>query len=645
MPSEPSSQNQSDLTEQVKADSNASLKVTLGDYRLIRKLGSGGMGTVYEAVHARLEKQVAVKVLASNRLKDADSVARFEREMKAVGKLNHPNIIQAFDAREENGTHFLVLEFIDGADLGEVSKDRGKIPVADACEMIRQAAAGLQNAHEHGLVHRDIKPSNLLLALSRNSDGQVSNAVVKVLDLGLALLSGEGHGEELTSTGQVMGTLDYIAPEQIQDTHKVDIRADLYALGCTLYKLLSGKAPFADSRGAIKKMRAHADLEAPDIKTIRPDIPDGLAEVVHKLLTKSPSERFDTPADLAAALQPYCTGANLAAIGNSLPERDMQTIVLEEGTVDGIIHSGGTETIAKPTVPNDLSSDLSNVSEPSLMLSNDDSPETRVYSPKEKKRSGGRWIGLIAIVLICVPVGYYLISLSFSDSSSDSPEQNKNAAIPPINDSPNFALSFDGLDDHVLVESLSLNDIDLSQPLTIELSAKIRAYRTSNLVSWLGDEWIAVFHSGERWGVGRLRSEKPFLFEGSTPATVDQWTKIAAVWDGTDWTLFIDGTQQTTIGNGFDLEPTSGGLYIGGVPMELLTGHSGGRWFAGDIDEIRISDTIRYPDSTYELTDRFTTDKNTLLLFHFDEQAGDTVKDSSGNGNNGTIVGATRVEL
>ena len=206
------------------------------DYQLLAKLGEGGMGAVYKALHTKLQKVVAIKVLPAGRMNDPQAVQRFEREMQAVGRLSHPNIVGAHDAGEHEGTNFLVMEHVAGIDLSELIRNVGPLPIADACELARQAAVGLQHAHEHDLVHRDIKPSNLMLA----PDGQV-----KILDLGLARLH-MGNLPELTSTGQMMGTLDYIAPEQTGDAHDVDIRADIFSLGATLYKLLTGVTPYSD---------------------------------------------------------------------------------------------------------------------------------------------------------------------------------------------------------------------------------------------------------------------------------------------------------------------------------------------------------------------------------------------------------------
>src|SRR6478672_11099459 len=237
----------------------------LGPYELIEMLGRGGMGTVWKARHTKLDKLVALKVLPAHLMSDADAVSRFEREMKAVGKLEHAHIVRAMDAGQADGIHYLVMEHIEGVDLARLVKHRGPRKVNEACQMVRHAALGLAHAHEHGLVHRDIKPSNLLLS---------KRGFVKVLDLGLARLQGEKAAGEasLTVQGDVMGTPDYMAPEQWQSAHSVGPAADLYALGCTLHFLLTGRAPFAtaDQTSCTQKMTAHVLQSPPPLPEVPP---------------------------------------------------------------------------------------------------------------------------------------------------------------------------------------------------------------------------------------------------------------------------------------------------------------------------------------------------------------------------------------
>ncbi len=311
----------------------------LRDYRLLEKIGEGGMGAVYKAMHTKLDKIVALKVLPSRCIRDEQAIGRFHREMKAVGRLEHPNIVGASDAGEADGQHFLVMQYVNGIDLAALMEKVGRLPVAEACELIRQAATALQFVHEQGMVHRDIKPSNLMVT----SDGQV-----KLLDLGLALLHDQPDARQqstdsssaaevagdLTAHGQLMGTLDYMAPEQCDDSHQVDIRADIYSLGATLYKLLSGAAPFGDTTfdTPIKKMIALSEENAPPLRTKRPDVPEPLAAIIRRMLAKKPSQRFAAPADVANALAPFAESSDLpgwlaAEVSGLLPAPPLETLM------------------------------------------------------------------------------------------------------------------------------------------------------------------------------------------------------------------------------------------------------------------------------------------------------------------------------
>ena len=288
---------------------------SIRDYDIDGILGQGGMGTVYKAVHRRLKRTVALKVLLSDRFNRPELVSRFEREMEALGRLTHPNIVQAFDAGEHDGQHYLAMELVDGENLSELVRRNGPLRVADACSIISQIAAGLQFAYENGIVHRDIKPSNLMLATT------VSDPIAKILDLGLArALDGSANSgrdaEELTAPGQVLGTLDYMAPEQGGNAHQIDIRTDIYSLGATFYKLLTGESPFAAHADLppMQRLMVMAVTDPPSVREKRTDIPEPLSVIIHRMLAKSPENRFATPASVIEALKPYCYGANLAAL-------------------------------------------------------------------------------------------------------------------------------------------------------------------------------------------------------------------------------------------------------------------------------------------------------------------------------------------
>ncbi len=321
----------------------------IGPYELLEKLGEGGMGAVYKALHSSLEKIVALKVLPRDRL-HPDAVARFKREMKAVGKLDHPNLVRATDAGEMDGEHFLVMEYVDGVDLSELLRRVGPLAAADACELMRQAAVGLQHAHQRGMVHRDIKPNNIMLTWADELLGEGSPPLgaglptppsVKILDMGLALLSEPAAGGkgDLTSTGQMMGTIEYMSPEQGLDTHSVDHRSDIYSLGATLYKLLCGKAPFSGEKYNTpgKILVALATQQPPSITAQRDDLPAGLAAVVDRMLAKDPAQRYRAAAEVAQALAPYAAGADLprlSAAESRTPLRDVQESTSPTATAD-----------------------------------------------------------------------------------------------------------------------------------------------------------------------------------------------------------------------------------------------------------------------------------------------------------------------
>lgn len=292
-------------------------ELVLGSYLLMEPIGEGGMGIVYKARHRRMERNVALKVIRKQRLANPEAVRRFRREILAVAQLSHPNVVMAYDADQAGDVHFFAMEYVDGIDLTRWVRERGVLPVRQACDYIRQAALGLQHAFEQGMVHRDIKPSNLLVVQPRGSSTESSRTisagpngfgVVKLLDLGLARIGDDGAGKEpshLTQEGLVVGTPDFLAPEQAKNASKVDIRADLYALGCTLFYLLTGQVPFPGGTPTEKMIRHYTEPPTP-IQQLRSDVPPGVAAILDKLMAKRPEDRFQTPIELADALEPYC---------------------------------------------------------------------------------------------------------------------------------------------------------------------------------------------------------------------------------------------------------------------------------------------------------------------------------------------------
>jgi serine/threonine protein kinase/WD40 repeat protein len=285
----------------------AGLPVELNDhprYRIVAALGTGGMGTVYRAEHRLMDRPVALKVIRGDLLGNEALVERFRREVKSAARLvSHPNIVVAYDAEQAGGTHMLVMEFIEGTDLARLVDRRGPLPVGEACEYVRQAALGLQHAFEDGMVHRDIKPQNLM----RTTRGQI-----KILDFGLARFASEVASlGGVTAEGMVLGSADYIAPEQIDDPHSADIRADIYSLGCTLYYLLAGHPPFP-SGNLIQKLRAHGEEAPRPLVALRADVPPDVAAIVGRMMAKDPSRRFRTPDEVAQALVPFADAPSAA---------------------------------------------------------------------------------------------------------------------------------------------------------------------------------------------------------------------------------------------------------------------------------------------------------------------------------------------
>jgi hypothetical protein len=270
------------------------------------------MGVVYQARQTVMDRQVVIKVINKTLLDNPGALERFRREVKAAARLAHPNIVTAYDAEQAGDLHMLVMEFVPGQSLAEVLQKQGPLPVAQACHYALQAAKGLQHASEHGMVHRDVKPQNLMLT----PKGQV-----KILDFGLAKLVSERRaGTGLTASGAYMGTPEYSAPEQATDARKADIRADLYSLGCTLYCLLAGRPPFREET-TVLTILAHLQKEPPPLPALRPDVSPALWSVVARLLTKDPTRRYQTPAEVARALAPFCKGAGQAAVAVGVPSR------------------------------------------------------------------------------------------------------------------------------------------------------------------------------------------------------------------------------------------------------------------------------------------------------------------------------------
>lgn len=269
----------------------------IGKYRVLERLGSGGMGTVYLCEHMHMHRKVAVKVLPTSQADNPSALGRFYREARAAGVLDHPNLVKAHDIDQDNGLHFLVMDYVDGSSLQELVQRFGPLHVTRACHYIHQAAEGLQAAHDAGLIHRDVKPANIMLERT---------GMIRLLDLGLARFYHDN--EDLLTVKydekNVLGTADYVAPEQALNSHEVDIRADIYSLGATFYFLLTGQPPFAGGKIA-QKLIWHQVRQPRPIREVRPEVPEEVAAIVARMLAKDPARRFQSPQEVSDALSPW----------------------------------------------------------------------------------------------------------------------------------------------------------------------------------------------------------------------------------------------------------------------------------------------------------------------------------------------------
>jgi serine/threonine protein kinase len=272
--------------------------LVFGEYVVLDKIGAGGMGKVYKAVHRKMKRITALKVLPPHVSQNPKIVQRFFREMEVAAKLVHPNIVAAYDSGESRGLHYLVMEFVDGVDLATHVDRHGPLSVADVVNYMLQTARGLEYAHGESIIHRDVKPANLLLDKA---------GTVKILDLGLARICAPDDEtgaapNVLTVEGEMLGTADYMAPEQSQDTHSADHRADIYSLACTLYRLLTGNPPYP-AETTVGKIMAHHDKPIPSLQAARPEVPDALEALHRRMMAKRPDDRPQSMTEVIAVLQ------------------------------------------------------------------------------------------------------------------------------------------------------------------------------------------------------------------------------------------------------------------------------------------------------------------------------------------------------
>lgn len=297
----------------------------LNGYKILDQIGKGQMGGVYKAVH-RFGQIVALKILPASKAKNPHILGRFQREARLLTQLDHPNVVRAFQVGESNGVHFIVMEYLEGETLNDILARRQRLPVAEAARLMTQALDGLQHLHEKRMVHRDVKPANMMLVPASEGAALETtwDATLKILDIGLGReLFDENVPEgdietQLTQEGSVLGTPDYLAPEQAKDARAADIRSDIYSIGCVLFHCLTGQPPFPDTN-IMAQMLKHATETPAPLGLFLKEVPPGFQAVMDRFLAKRPDDRFQTPADAAAALRPFVTGGSPAMAAKMVP--------------------------------------------------------------------------------------------------------------------------------------------------------------------------------------------------------------------------------------------------------------------------------------------------------------------------------------
>lgn len=617
---------------------------TIDEYELLEPLGRGGMGEVYRARHKRLNQLVAVKLLHPDLADSRDALDRFEREMQAVGRVNHENIVQARHAGEDNGTLFLAMELVEGISCAEFLTQRGTLEVDEACRIIKQAATGLACAHENGLIHRDIKPSNMMIDDSGH---------VRLLDMGLACFNERAADiGELTRDGQMMGTPDYMSPEQVLDSRSVDARTDVYSLGATFYKLLVGRAPFADEQHPTiaSRVMAIGSEEITPVCELREDVPERLSHLIQQMLAKDPTQRPESAQAVVEELceivvdEPSLQGTNL---------RQQRPVVSLQNTLISLVVVG--MVIAVIVVAYRSVTDFGLVALGSAMPELKNLVEVDGIQVKDLDRDQ-QWSIRPGDSALELPSGSYAASLKGfgrlqienQTGRAVNPEhfevrrgdELQMTVLPPDGD---FALQFDG-SIYVDIPSLSAEP---GEEYTIEAWIRLDPDR------YLDAEVVPGNHGGvfTLCGAGMLTLSQHaanggFLTRQIRNGTMQRcaggamnparWHHLCVVSAKDYPSLYVDGQQvELDITEGsFSLDEPVGSSLLGSFPSPHEGSPAFG--FTGQIGEVRVSRGVRYVTDFDPPVD-FEADENTEALFLLNTGWGNRIVDSSGNSHHGEV--------
>ncbi len=659
--------------------------LTLGNYHIQDELGKGGMGVVYKARHRVMKREVALKVLPAAVAKDSNLVERFHREVEAAARLNHPHVVAAYDADEAKGTHFFCMELVEGSDLSSYVKKRGVLPVSKAVDCTLQAARGLKYAHERGITHRDIKPGNLLLD---------KTGVVKVLDMGLARIEGEvGEQAQLTSTGAVMGTVDYMAPEQAVNTKDADARSDIYSLGITLWFLLTGK-PAYEGTSLMARMLAHRDAPVPSLRAARQEVSEELNAVFHKMIAKNREDRYQSMGEVVTALEACLAGKSPSAptlTSGTSEDSKLQHFFKNLGSDASAVsktqagqsrdvnpltvspNPGGPTQLdldrfdpapvnSDPDSPTLIAGNSSEITDPVTVTIGFDgaklppfksrtktSPPTTPHKRKLSKLALGAIaaVVLLGIILIIKSKDGKETRIEVAEGSGVQVDQQGNVVVTPPGVNPpeqpapvtsehalRFAPESVGFQ---LPEALAF---DGSHSLTCEAWVKSETLpqemRTMHLICHPLMQ-INYDLDLQRWSVMTGTQASPYIHAfGPNGVIHKEWTHVAAVLHEGEMKLFLNGQEhlsQALDGSRHNIDPKLKTFWIGDGP------ENGSGRFQGLIDEIRISKVARY-QGDFTPVRRFTVDADTLALYHCEGESPDVLLDSTRNQFHAQIVKA-----